>query len=962
MVVKGKETARSVGYTTTSHIDGHVTSIKLEVNRDDGRARPLEGAFSSRNLTHLGTTPPQELEPASTVRSLTHLAVQEGFVANPDGKRGFRVGIDASIWFFHAEYGKEGENPELRTMFFRCATLMHAPFLPLFVFDGKHRPTWKRGKRINPTTHKLTNGMKEIVESFGFEWRTAPGEAEAELAYLNRIGVIDGILSDDVDNFLFGARTVIRNSSNNLSGNRSNPSLNANGKDDKNHSRVFRMQDIETHPDIELTRGDMILIGLCSGGDYDTSGMTGCGPKIARGLIRYGLGRSLYDAAKNLSRERLQTFLHDWRNQMRHELRTDSRGFIGRKQVSLSNKIPDAFPDVDILLSYVNPLTSESLGRSSDNLKLTWGKEPDLGKLAKTCEFYFEWGYRNMIIKRFKTVVWHGAVLRILRRGVLELDGRRGMLPMTPRKTKSGLPAAEGTPSKMIAKHFSSLTVNDNSDDEEEDSPLIAKITRSREHASTDAILEYRLEIHPQQLVRLAESGIQNIRRPEDADEYPELAEAGFSDNDDDGPSKGKKKSKWQELSEEEQRELESKPLMVWMPACMVRIAEPRLVREWEEREETKQLKKAGKGRAKKVKEKSDDEEKSPKVATKPRARPKGTAAAPKRTSTKSQPKLKAPLFAEEEEESSDPVSPPPQVAHPKPKKGFYVDVLTDEENEGDVLPAFPSISKPRPPPGVVRDLTLPRASGSSKVPKDNIKSVEDPFSQPAVRDLTRPQTMSKPAVRASTTKPKKVTSGSGLNTAQLQANMNDFFPLAKAMARKTQSKATQSAPVPLRPAAGSQPSSGLSAPIQSEDPPKPLLGRVIENENTPVLELTPSKLSLRPFPLSFDDDDQLLLSRTTTTTTRRRDSDPPDVPTSAINKSPRKSQKHTSPRSRLTSRAGSRSPSPTPRYRRLIPKQKMQGNVIEIMSSDEEPVRPRRPVARVVKVISDDDIIDVSD
>lgn len=38
----------------------------------------------------------------------------------------------------------------------------------------------------------------------------APGEAEAELAYLNRVGIIDGVLSDDVDNFLFGAVTVIR--------------------------------------------------------------------------------------------------------------------------------------------------------------------------------------------------------------------------------------------------------------------------------------------------------------------------------------------------------------------------------------------------------------------------------------------------------------------------------------------------------------------------------------------------------------------------------------------------------------------------------------------------------------------------------------------------------------------------------------------------------------------------------
>lgn len=43
-----------------------------------------------------------------------------------------------------------------------------------------------------------------------FKYKKAPGEAEAELAYLNRIGVIDGILSDDVDNFLFGATTVIR--------------------------------------------------------------------------------------------------------------------------------------------------------------------------------------------------------------------------------------------------------------------------------------------------------------------------------------------------------------------------------------------------------------------------------------------------------------------------------------------------------------------------------------------------------------------------------------------------------------------------------------------------------------------------------------------------------------------------------------------------------------------------------
>ena len=112
------------------------------------------------------------LRPAAITRSLTDLAIKEGFQANPDGRRGFRLGIDASIWFFHAEYGKEGENPVLRTLFFRCATLMRTTFLPIFIFDGPKRPDVKRGKKINKTSNKLIPGMKQIVEAFGFEWRT----------------------------------------------------------------------------------------------------------------------------------------------------------------------------------------------------------------------------------------------------------------------------------------------------------------------------------------------------------------------------------------------------------------------------------------------------------------------------------------------------------------------------------------------------------------------------------------------------------------------------------------------------------------------------------------------------------------------------------------------------------------------------------------------------------------------
>jgi len=286
-------------------------------------------------------------------------------------------------------------------------------------------------------------------------------EAEAELAYLNRIGIIDGILSDDVDNFLFGATVVIRNSSNTLSGNRANPVLNAAGKDDKNHTRIFRLEDISTHPVIRLTRGGMILIGLMSGGDYQQSGIMRCGITTAHGLAKCGFGDTLYTAATNLSRVDLAHFLVTWRHELRHELRTNSRGEIGRRQPSLSKAIPDDFPDIDILFSYVRPITSESMGRQSNNLKLTWAKEPDLGKLAALCEFYFEWGYKESIIKRFRTVLWHSMTLRILRRGALTLDAHAKpstpSLPTTPRKREIIPPS--GTPSKLIAKHFSSLNL-----------------------------------------------------------------------------------------------------------------------------------------------------------------------------------------------------------------------------------------------------------------------------------------------------------------------------------------------------------------------------------------------------------------------------------------------------------------------------------------------------------------------
>ncbi|PBK73189.1 PIN domain-like protein, partial [Armillaria solidipes] len=486
------------------------------------------------------------LDSSSKTVSLAALSLREFSSQN----RGYRLGIDASIWLFHADYGKGGTNPQLRTLFFRCATLLRYPILPLFIFDGPKRPDWKRGKKINKTANKLTTGMKTIIEAFGFEWRTAPVEAEAELAYLNATGFIDGVLTDDVDAFVFGAHTVVRKP---LSRNSSN----------KKWTNVRVCADT----DLELSRADLILIALCSGGDYCEAGLPSCGIETAHALARAGLAASLYKTAINLSRSELPTFLATWRTELKEELRTDSHGYIGRKMVALAKSVPASFPNVDILLAYTHPVTSRSEGNPDYYADIAWtSKEPQIPGLAGFCEGHFEWGFKELIIKRFRTLIRPGTAFRVLRRYTLD-DGTEKAFTLF-----SGDHPVPG------------------------DGPeWMKKIHSKREHHSTDKTPEYRVEIDPSVLVKLAEAGLKGD--PEDDPAAVEVLAKAMKDSqfpdeeeseasDDERADKGKKKGPVDPL----------KPLRLWLSVVLVQEAQPKLVEAFEEVLRKKQEKKAPQG------------------------------------------------------------------------------------------------------------------------------------------------------------------------------------------------------------------------------------------------------------------------------------------------------------------------------------------------------------------------------
>ncbi|PBK92029.1 PIN domain-like protein [Armillaria gallica] len=198
-----------------------------------------------------------------------------------------------------------------------------------------------------------------VVEAFGFEWRMAPGEAEAELAYLNKAGIIDGILSDNVDTFIFGAHRVICNPS-------------------STHPGDKRLQHhVHVYSDIQLSHAHLIFIALCIGGDYSQSGLQGCSVNTALALAQCGFADSLYTAATILPRKSLPNYLCQWHADLVTE-----------------------------------PITSLSEGQADFYKDLSWTeREPLVPELTRVCEFYFEWGFEATILTHFCTCIWPSILL-----------------------------------------------------------------------------------------------------------------------------------------------------------------------------------------------------------------------------------------------------------------------------------------------------------------------------------------------------------------------------------------------------------------------------------------------------------------------------------------------------------------------------------------------------------------------
>ncbi len=251
------------------------------------------------------------------------------------------------------------------------------------MFDGPKRPRTKRGQTRAGSASGYTDECrtKQLIRVLGFEIHDAPGEAEAECAVLQKSGVVDAVLSEDVDTLMFGSGLTLRDWS--AEGGGKVPS----------HVTVHDAEKTRKGRS-GLNKEGMILVALMSGGDYDTDGIPRCGVKVACEAARAGFGRQLC----RLRKDDEEGFT-EWRKRLVHELYTNESKFFRQKSKAII--IPEGFPNREILGYYTHPVVSSNSEVRALEEKLKWNKAPNVAALRAYVEDVFQWtgriGAKKMI-------------------------------------------------------------------------------------------------------------------------------------------------------------------------------------------------------------------------------------------------------------------------------------------------------------------------------------------------------------------------------------------------------------------------------------------------------------------------------------------------------------------------------------------------------------------------------------
>ncbi|MCD6512988.1 MAG: flap endonuclease-1 [Thermoplasmata archaeon] len=200
----------------------------------------------------------------------------------------------------------------LSGILYRTANLVENGIKPVYVFDGKPHPlkmhtiqrrneirkeaekewkeavkrgdmeeAFKKAQRSSRINEEIVKEAKALLGILGIPYIQAPGEGEAQAAYMASRGDVDAVASQDFDSLLFGSPVLVRNLA--VTGKRKLPDKHIWVNVHVEKIELGRL--LETHG---ITREQLVDIAILIGTDFN-EGIKGIGPKKALVLIKkYG--------------------------------------------------------------------------------------------------------------------------------------------------------------------------------------------------------------------------------------------------------------------------------------------------------------------------------------------------------------------------------------------------------------------------------------------------------------------------------------------------------------------------------------------------------------------------------------------------------------------------------------------------------------------------------------------------
>ncbi|CAZ79949.1 unnamed protein product [Tuber melanosporum] len=279
----------------------------------------------------------------------------------------------------------------------------------------------KDRRDADEVTQAMVQECQQLLTLFGIPYITAPMEAEAQCAELVRLGLVDGIVTDDSDTFLFGGTRVYKNMFNQAK-----------------FVECYLAGDLEK--EYALDRTGLIRIAHLLGSDY-TEGVPTVGPVTAMELL-----------AEFASDNGLTEFKEWWtavQTGLRKPADDDDNPFRKKFRKNATKVfLPTNFPDPRVDEAYMHPEVDH------DPSQFEWGM-PDLDGLRRFLMATVGWSQERTdevlvpVIKDMNTKQVEGAQSTITQ----FFEGRMG----TGAAGMAGAPRRKVKKSKRMEKAMLSL-------------------------------------------------------------------------------------------------------------------------------------------------------------------------------------------------------------------------------------------------------------------------------------------------------------------------------------------------------------------------------------------------------------------------------------------------------------------------------------------------------------------------